>query len=480
MNKVWNLIAGEDRPALSGEVLARENPADTGEQVAECPASAAADVDQAVNAALDASPGWARTPVSERCAMIDRGLEALALSQREIAVADVQESGKTLAECTSEVERALVTVRYQVAAAGELDCAYPRAGGGPVAALRRVPVGVVATITPWNFPFSAVLRKVVPALVSGNAVVAKPAELTPGTAACIGEAFRSAGLPSGVLNIVHGAGDPVGSRLVRHPGVGAISFTGSSAVGLGIAEAAGSRDVKVQLEMGGKNAMVVLADASIPAVADAALTAAFTAAGQWCVAASRLIIEQAVYDELVDAVAERADSLAVGNGLDPGVQMGPVVSAAQYRKVRRYLDDGPADSRMATKRSPASLPGTGYFIAPAVLADVPPDSPCAQDEVFGPVLACLPCGGLEEALALTNGTRYGLAASIYTEDAASAAMFTERAETGRVCVNLPPNAGDGRVPSSGRRASGRGEPEGGIAGIEFFTHPKGVFSAERR
>jgi acyl-CoA reductase-like NAD-dependent aldehyde dehydrogenase len=473
--QVRNLIGGEDVPARSGAAMSRENPARITEDIAVCPDSGADDADAAVAAAAEAAPGWAATPAALRLEAVGRALSLLEERSAEIVAADILESGKTAAECGSEVDRAIGTVRRQLAAVADgLEERYPGADGRPSAVLRRVPVGVAVTITPWNFPFSAVLRKVVPALLTGNAVVAKPSELTPVTAAQIGHAFRHAGLPPGVLNIVHGTGARAGARLAAHPDVGAVSFTGSSAVGLRIAAELAGRDVKLQLEMGGKNAMVVLADALLDrAIADC-MTAAFTAAGQWCVATSRLIVERPVYEKVLGAVAERADRIVVGDGADPSTGMGPVVSAAQHSKVLGFLGDDVTGWRI-TARAPADPGTSGYFVAPTVLGGVGPASAHAQEEIFGPVLSVFPAADLDEAVALANDTRYGLSASIYTGSLSAAESFADRAIVNRVGINLPTSVGGPDVPSSGRRASGRGEPEGGAAGLKFFTHPKSVF-----
>lgn len=473
--RVLNLIGGEDAPARSGTAMLRENPARIAEDIAVVPDSGADDANAAIAAAAQAAGGWAVTPPAVRADIVGRALGLLEARAPAIVAADILESGKTAAECAGEVDRATGTVRRQLDAfAAGLDERYPGTNGGPSAVLRRVPVGVAVTITPWNFPFSAVLRKVVPALLTGNAVAAKPSELTPVTAAQIGHAFRDAGLPPGVLNIVHGSGALAGAALVAHPDVGAVSFTGSSAVGLRIAAELAGRDVKLQLEMGGKNATVMLADASLDrAIADC-MTAAFTAAGQWCVATSRLIVERPVYEKVLGAVAERADQIAVGDPADPATGMGPVVSAAQHRKVLGFLGDEAAGWRI-TARAPAE-PGTGgYFVAPTVLAGVDPASAHAQEEIFGPVLSVFPAADLDEAVALANGTRYGLSASIYTENSSAAGSFADLAVVNRVGINLPTSVGGPDVPSSGRGASGRGEPEGGAAGLKFFTHPKSVF-----
>lgn len=464
---VRNLIAGEW--CATEREFTRYNPADTREEVARSPLSEASDVAAAVEAAVHVSPLWRSTPPDRRAAVIGQALDLLAADAGKLAVEDVLESGKTLTECRGEVQRTLATVRHQLGLLGELG----------TEAVRREPVGVAAVITPWNFPFSVLLRKVVPALATGNAVVAKPSELTPVTAARIGAAFVAAGLPAGALNLVFGEGGVAGQALVDDDRIGAISFTGSTRVGLGIAAAVGDRDVKVQLEMGGKNPMAVLADASLDAAVQDAISACFTAAGQWCVATSRIIVQRSVYEDFLDRFVRRARHLRVGNGLTEGTQMGPVVSQAQYDKVLQHL--GPAATGGADVRCGGSpiVDGEyahGFYVPPTVLADPDPAADVVRAEVFGPVVVTLAAEDLDHAIALANDTAYGLSASVYTGEAKAAARFCDEVTSGKVTVNLPTNYGDVQVPSSGRKNSGRGEPEGALAGLAFYTHPKAVFT----
>lgn len=477
--QVPNLIGGQWLPARSGHTLTRENPAEFGQVVATCPASGPADVDAAIAAAEAAAPGWAATTVEERAAVIGRAIDLLEAGSTELVAADVRESGKTLADCQGEVARALAATRYQLKIAPDLLSGTRRLDSGVDVLLERAPVGVAGLVTPWNYPFSAVLRKSVPALVAGNAAVVKPSELTPVTAELIGAALTEAGLPAGVYNLVFGTGSEAGQALVDHPGLGAISFTGSARVGLALAGRVGARDVKLQVEMGGKNPLVVLADADLPAAVDAAVAASYTAAGQWCIATSRIIVEEPVYQRFRDQFVARSREIRVGDGFDPDVDMGPVSSRTHYEKVLSYLEPGRRSGTVLCGGGALTGPAHagGYFIAPTVLDRPDPESPTVQEEIFGPVVSLLGATDLDHAIGLANGTRYGLCAAIFTASAEQGRRFARAVDVGRVGVNLPTSIGDLTVPGGGRKHSGRGEYEGAGDGIAFFTHLKPVFFA---
>ncbi len=473
MYEVHNLIGGAWRPALSGAVLTRENPANTNEIVATCPASDASDVALAVQAASGAAPAWAATDIADRIAFLHRALDLLHERSGELATADVLESGKTRADCEGEIARALAATRYQLEIAPEVLKAERTLESRLEVLLEHAPAGVAALITPWNYPLSAVLRKSIPALVSGNTVVIKPSELTPVTAQMVGAALTDAGLPSGVYNIVFGTGAGTGQSLVDHPGVGAISFTGSARVGLAVAANTAARDVKIQVEMGGKNPLVILKDADLDAAVNAAVSASYTAAGQWCIATSRIIVEEPVYEQFKQRFLARTKEIRVGDGLSSDVDMGPVSSRAQFDKVLSYF--GPDKLSGTVLTGGAALPGDGYFIAPTIIDRPDPDSAIVQEEIFGPVVALLPVADLDEAIALANGTNYGLCAAIFTRTQEDALRFARAVDAGRVGVNVPTSVGDMTVPGGGRKNSGRGEYEGADAGILFFTHLKPIF-----
>lgn len=474
MHTIQNLIDGQWQPAASGRTIERENPANKAEIVAVSPASDASDVERAVAAAVRASGPWAELPLAERIAILRKALDLLTERADELAIADVLESGKVKFDCEGEISRALNATKWQLDEAPGILSEERVLDNGMDVLLEHAPVGVAALITPWNYPFSAVIRKSIPALVAGNSVVLKPSELTPITAQLTGQALIDAGLPAGVYNIVYGTGAEVGQPLVDHPDLGAISFTGSARVGLSLAGQVGDRDLKLQVEMGGKNPLVVMADADLDAAADAAAHASFTAAGQWCISTSRVIVQDAVYDEFASKLADRAKAIVVGDGLDPASKMGPVSSQVQFDKVLSYL--GPEKlSGTVIAGGGAVEGGAGYFVQPTVIDRPAPDSAIVQEEIFGPVVALLAAKDLDEAITLANGTQYGLCAAIFTKDRDTALRFARSVDAGRVGVNTPTSIGDQTVPGGGRKNSGRGEYEGADAGILFFSHLKPIF-----
>ncbi|CAN5508356.1 aldehyde dehydrogenase family protein [soil metagenome] len=473
MYSVQNLINGVWEPAADGATISRENPAVLSEIIATSPASDASDVERAVAAAHTASVAWGNTPLEERIAIIRKALDLLTERADELAVADVLESGKIRYDCDGEIARALSATKYQLVIAPELLASKRELSTGMNVLIEHAPVGVAALITPWNFPVSAVVRKSVPALVAGNTVVLKPSELTPVTAQIVGQAFMDAGIPAGVYNIVYGTGAAVGQPLVDHPDIGAISFTGSARVGLSLSEAVAARDVKIQVEMGGKNPLVVLKDADISAAVDAAVMASFTAAGQWCISTSRVIVEEPVYEEFKALFTERASTIVVGDGMDPASTMGPVSSKAHFEKVLSYL--GPDKLSGTVLIGGGAAQSGGYYVQPTIVDQPARDSAIVQEEVFGPVVTLLTATDLDDAIELSNSTQYGLCAAIYTNDEASALKYARSVEAGRVGVNTPTSIGDETVPGGGRKNSGRGEYEGADAGILFFSHLKPIF-----
>lgn len=474
--EVSNLLGGMHRAAIDGGVRERRDPGDRRRLVAVSPDSGARDVEAALDSAAAGSRAWARTPIACRLELLEGALRLLESDAEGLAYLTVLESGKTLEECRGEVIRAIATVRYQLGVASAVATDDFGITDGVAARVDRVPVGIAAVITPWNFPFSALLRKIVPALAMGNAVVAKPSELSPLAAFRIGQALVQAGLPEGVISILHGGGT-AGAALVNDARVGAVSFTGSTEVGLGIARQTAGREVKVQLEMGGKNPLVILSDADIDRAIEHAVAGAFTAAGQWCVAASRVIVEEPTAHAVASRLAERAAAIRVGHGLDPASQMGALVSPEHFAKVERALALAAHDATVLVGGEPIHTGGRehGEFIAPTVLSDVAAGSSLLRDEIFGPVVTVESADSLEHAIELAGSSGYGLSASVYTSSRASADAFVAGVTSGKVSINRPPNHGDARVPSGGRRASGRGEGEGGKAGLCFYSYDRAVF-----
>lgn len=465
-----HFIAG----AWSGEPrIERLNPARPGEVVALSAAGGGAELDAAVAAAEAAQPAWGRTPLPARGAILEATAALLLERQAEIAVDLVREEGKTLAEAGGEVARAASFLRYYGGEGTRLGGeTFPAGTERTLIYSRREPVGVAGLITPWNFPLAIPTWKTAPALITGNSVVLKPAELTPLCANHLASALADAGLPPGVFNVVHGVGPEVGSALVDDERVGAVSFTGSTAVGRRINERAAARMARVQLEMGGKNAIVVLPDADAAETASIVARSAFALTGQACTAASRLIVPPSRADEVVEAVCAEAARYAPRDGLAEGSLMGPLVSGPQLESVAASVERAVA----AGAGLASGGRGEGQFFAPTVLRGVSGEDEIAQEEVFGPVLAVIEADGTEAAIAALQGVRYGLTASICTRDLGAAHSFAAAAEVGIVKVNLPTIGLESHVPFGGVKDSSTGTfREHGRAGMEFFTWSKSVY-----
>ena len=470
MKHAQNLIDGEWVGTVSVE---RRNPADNDEAVSLRPESTSGDVDEAVSAAAEAQAGWAtQGSVKRGSVLLDAG-DLLRQRQAEIAEDLTREEGKTLAESMGEVRRAIDVLRFFGAlgwhASGE---SLPSVVPNTAVTTRAEPLGVVGIITPWNFPIAIPAWKMAPALVSGNGVVLKPADLTPLSATHLTQALLDAGLPAGVLNVVHGGG-AAGDALVRHRNVAAISFTGSTAVGRGIFDLVNARRARVQLEMGGKNAYLVLDDADPDSAASVVAAGAFGLTGQACTATSRVYVTPGIRDRFLSALRARAKAVRPGNGLDTESSMGPVVSAAQLEKDCSAI----RAAREAGYESGGDIaPARQQFLDPVVFSDVPHDSPLARDEVFGPVVAVIDTKDYEEGLAWVNDSSYGLTAGICTNDLTKAHDFAARVQVGVVKVNRPTTGLDLNVPFGGVRDSSTNTfREQGVRAIDFYTWSKSVY-----
>ena len=470
MKHAQNLIDGEWVGTVSVE---RRNPADNDEVVSLRSESTSVDVDEAVSAAAEAQAGWATQGSVKRGSVLLDAADLLWQRQVEIAEDLTREEGKTLVESMGEVRRAIDVLRFFGAlgwhASGE---SLPSVVPNTAVTTRVEPLGVVGIITPWNFPIAIPAWKMAPALVSGNGVVLKPADLTPLSANHLTRALLDAGLPAGVLNVVHGGGT-AGDVLVRHRNVAAISFTGSTAVGRGIFDLVNARRARVQLEMGGKNAYLVLDDADSESAASVVAAGAFGLTGQACTATSRVYVTPGIRDSFVAALRARAMAVRPGNGLDKESSMGPVVSAAQLEKDCSAI-------RAAREAGYASggdiAPARQQFLDPVVFSDVPHDSPLARDEVFGPVVAVIDTKDYEEGLAWVNDSSYGLTAGICTNDLAKAHDFAARVQVGVVKVNRPTTGLDLNVPFGGVRDSSTNTfREQGVRAIDFYTWSKSVY-----
>jgi aldehyde dehydrogenase (NAD+) len=478
VNRYRNFVDGQWRDACSTQSVPNLNPAETHEVLGHVPLSSPDDARSAVEAAARAFPAWRDTPAPVRGAALFRALAILDREREELARLLTREEGKTFKESLGEVQRSVNILEY-VAAEGR------RVGGQTVPSelphnfcyTVRQPLGVVACITPWNFPVAIPVWKIAPALLAGNTVVFKPATLTPATATRLVSVFERAGLPKGVLNLVLGSGGSVGNALLEHDAVRAVSFTGSNDVGADIYARGARRMIRVQCEMGGKNPVVVLADADLPLAVESAAQGAFGSTGQRCTATSRVIVDERVADAFVEALAARAAKIRVGNGLE-GADMGPAVDEAQLQTDLRYVEVGQGEGARLVRggrRLTSDGLDHGYFVEPTIFDHVTTGMRIAQEEIFGPVVSVIRVAGFEAALQAANATRYGLAASIFTGDAGAVFRFADRIEAGIVHINSGTPGGEAQLPFGGTKATGVGPRELGHTALEFFTEVKTVY-----
>jgi len=474
-----NLIGGEWGPATGGATTADRNPARVDEVLATFPSAGREDATRAAAAAAKAFPGWAATPMPRRGEILRKAADLFEQRLDVVAEALTREEGKTLGESKGEVARGVSLLRYYSGEAlqptGDV---YPSASPGTFLYAERVPLGPVALITPWNFPVAIPTWKVAPALAFGNTVVFKPAELTPLTAWHLTDVLDKAGLPPGVLNLVVGRGSQVGPALVESPHIKAISFTGSNAVGSRLAAQCAERGIKFQLEMGGKNPVVVLNDADLDKAVELTIAGAMLSTGQKCTATSRVIVHHDVLAGFRDRLAARASSLKVGDGMKADTYMGPLVSAEAEKTVLDYIEVGKAEGAKLIaggKKLEGGEYDRGYFVAPTVFDRVRPDMRIAQEEIFGPVVAVIEARDFDEAVALANDTRFGLSASVVTRDLGLALRFIREIQAGIVHVNSQTAGAEPQVPFGGFKGSSSGTREQGKAAREFFTQIKTVY-----
>ena len=473
-----NFIGGQWVPARSGARFSRENPA-TGETTGSYPQSSAEDVAAAVCAAGEAARGWRRTPAPKRAEILFRTAELLVRRKEDFARELTEEMGKVIAEARGDVQEA-IDMTYYMAGEGRRQFGQTAPSELPdkFAMSVRAPVGVVGLITPWNFPMAIPSWKIMPALILGNTVVFKPSQSSPKSAHNLVKTLEEAGLPPGVLNLVHGEGATTGPALIEHPDVRMISFTGSNAVGKQIAVRCAELGKQVSLEMGGKNAITILEDADLDLALDGVVWSAFGTAGQRCTAASRVIVQSGVHDVFAEQLIARTKALRLGNGLDKATDVGPVVNTDQLGKVASYIPVGRGEGATVAcggnVATGAGLDG-GYFFEPTVFANVKPAMRIAQEEIFGPVTALIKVESLEEAVAVNNGVPYGLSSSIYTRDVNRAFRAIESLDTGIVYVNAGTIGAEVHLPFGGMRGTGNGHREAGTAALETFSEWKSVY-----
>ena len=473
-----NYMDGKWVPASTGKTFLDTNPARPGEVIGEFQRSGPEDVDAAVSAAAGAHEEWRKTPAPLRGEIIARATRILVERKSELARTITEEMGKVLVDSGYDVQGAITSGEY-MSGEGRRMFGETVPSGLPdrFAMTIREPVGVVGIVTPWNLPMLMPAWKMFPALVCGNTVVVKPAEDTPHTAVRLFEILDEAGLPPGVANLVTGYGPEAGQPLVTHPDIDMISFTGSRAVGKQIAGAAGPALKHVSLEMGGKNALVVLDDADVPEAITGALWGGFSTAGQRCTASSRLVVDNGVADEMVEGLVEGIRTLVVGDGLDPESNVGPIINAKQLDRVHSYtkigLDEG-AELVVGGEKLEEGHDG-GYFYAPTLFDHATPNMRIAQEEIFGPTITVIRVDGYEEAIEVANGTRYGLSAAVYTRDTIRALRAVRDLQAGLVYLNAPTIGSEIHLPFGGVKDTGNGHRESGLAAIDQFTETKTVF-----
>ena len=463
-----NFIGGEWLTTSEGR--RNVNPSDLSDNIGDYAESDAAAVAIAAEAAALARPRWSATSVQDRSTILDTVAGELFRRRDEIGTLISREEGKTLAEGIGEAARSAQIFRFY---AGEAlrnsGDAIPSLRPGLEVEVTREPLGIVGIITPWNFQLGIPAWKIAAALAYGNCVIHKPAELTPGSAWVLAEIISRAGLPPGAFNLVMGAGAIVGQALVDHRSVDGISFTGSVAVGEKIAASAVRRMARIQLEMGGKNPLVVLDDADLDIAVECAL-AAYTVTGQRCTASSRIIATPNIHDRLVDSLTDRLRAIRVGHALDPNTQMGPVVDENQLVKDLRYIELGKDEGgRLVTGGEIVVRPQRGHYLSPALFSETSNTMRINRDEIFGPVTAVIRVKDYEEALVVANDTNFGLSAGICTKSLKLARHFTHHAEAGMVMVNAPTGGADYHVPFGGRKRSSYGPREQGAYARDFYT-----------
>jgi aldehyde dehydrogenase (NAD+) len=472
-----NYINGEW--VAGGATFENRNPANTGEVVGLFAKGTAQDIEAAAAAAAAASPAWAGMTAPARGNLLFKAAEILDRRFEQLAAEMTREEGKTLPESKGEVRRAINIFRYFAGEGSRLPgmVAPSERDRVHMFAIRR-PIGVVGLVTPWNFPSAIPAWKLAPALICGNTVVLKPASAAPLSAWRLVEALHEAGVPKGVVNFVAGSGGELGRALVEAKPLKAISFTGSCQIGNWLHGEASRRRLRIQLEMGGKNPTIVLADADFNLAVENVVNGAFFSTGQKCTATSRAIVEDAIYDRFVEALVERTRKLKVGNGMEPGVDIGPCIDEAQMNTVLRYIEIGRNEAgapKIGGNRLTSGDYGKGYFVEPTIFTDVTNEMTIAQEEIFGPVLAVIRAKNFEESMRLANQVPFGLSASVQTTNLSRVFDYVYGMEAGLLTVNLPSAGVEYQLPFGGTKDSSFGPKEQGPAALEFYSDYKTVY-----
>ncbi len=480
MSKVYkNYINGKWVASRSGKTFENINPSNKKQALGRFQKSNLKDIEEAVASAKDAQVRWRNIPAPKRGEMLFRAGELLLKNKDSLARDMTREMGKVFKETGGDVQEGIDMAYY---AAGEgrrlVGETVPSEMPNKFCMSVRMPVGVVAAITPWNFPIAIPTWKLFPALIAGNTAILKPASDTPLSAINLIKVLEKAGFPPGVVNLVTGTGEETGIPLIDHPNVNLVSFTGSTSTGSLVAEHCAKGMKKFSLEMGGKNAVIIMDDADLNMALDGVLWGAFGTTGQRCTACSRVIVHKKVIKKFTKLLTEKANNLRIGDGLDENVDMGPLINESQRQKVKKYVDIGVNEgAKLLTGGDYYEENGcdNGFFFQPTVFGDVSPKMRIAQEEIFGPVLSVIPCNGLEQAVEIVNDSKFGLSSAIYTQDVNRAFKALEGLDTGITYINSSTIGAEIQLPFGGTKGTGNGHREAGIAGLEVFTEWKSVY-----
>ncbi|MBB4634385.1 aldehyde dehydrogenase family protein [Longimicrobium terrae] len=470
-----NFIGGEWVAPSTGNYFENRNPAKQSDLIGLFPRSGREDVDRAVAAAKKGFAEWRLTPAPARGDVLRKVGDLLTARKDEIAKAATREMGKTLQETRGDLQEGIDTAYYAGVEGRRLfGKTVPSELRNKWAMSVRRPIGVTGLITPFNFPLAIPTWKMFPALVCGNSVIIKPAEDTPHTVALLVEILEEAGIPAGVVNLVHGLGEEVGAAIVEHPEIPVISFTGSTETGSHIGQVCGRMHKRLSLEMGGKNAQIVMPDADLDLAIDGVLWGAFGTTGQRCTATSRLLLHTDIHDEFVERLIERAKKLKLGYGLEKDVDVGPLIHEASRTKVEEYFEIGKQEATLVLGGERATGEGLddGFFVQPTIFVDVKPGSRLATEEIFGPVLSVIRFNDLDEAIRINNEVKYGLSSSVYTRDAVASFRAFQDLDNGITYVNAPTIGAEAHLPFGGVKQTGNGHREGGWEVYEFYSETK--------
>lgn len=477
--KFKNYINGQWVETVTQRTFEQRNPAQLSQITGQFQNSSEDDVRNAIAAAQAAFPLWKALTSFQRAEQLRRVLDLIVRRKEEISTIITLENGKILSDSVLEVESAIKEMDFQIneglRLSGEI---APLDLNGVFAYTLKEPLGVVSIISPWNFPFNVPIRKITPALMAGNSCVFKPASLTAQTGCFLARMFEEADVIPGVFNMLTGSGAEVGDMMIRDPRIKAISFTGSTEVGMEIQKKSAANAIRTQLEMGGKNATIILEDADIESAVSAVARASFACSGQWCTSTSRVIVVNKVAREVTEKLVNAANSIIVGNGFDNRAGMGPVCGTAQVETIMKYIECGKKEgAKLLTGGNKISRLGfeDGCFIEPTIFAEVRSEMKIAQEEIFGPVLSIITVENLDEAIEISNNTKFGLSSSIFTNNLKHAMKFIEQTEVGLTHLNLMTSFKSPEFPFGGIKNSGVGLPEAGKTGIEFFTNSKTVY-----